>query len=51
MKKQRRWLRAALIASAVPQPPLPWTRGQRLAPTVVRGLSKLATQPLPLNQK
>ena len=51
MQKQRRWLKAAIVASAVPQPPLPWTRGQRLSSTVVRGLAPVATKPLLLNQK
>jgi hypothetical protein len=51
MQKQRRWLKAAIIASAVPQPPLPWTRSQRVAPMLVRGVVTVAAQPTPLNQK
>lgn len=51
MQKQRRWLRAAITASAVPQPPLPWTRGQRHVLTALRGLTALAPRPPTLNQK
>lgn len=46
MQKQHRWLKAAIIASAVPQPPLPWHRGQRRQPTLIRGLATLAIRPM-----
>jgi hypothetical protein len=51
MQKQRRWLKAAIIASAVPQPPMPWHRGQRRQPTIIRGLATLAIRQLPQTQR
>jgi hypothetical protein len=49
MQKQHRWLKAAIIACAVPQPPLPWTRDKRPAATQER--RPATAKPLPLSQK
>jgi hypothetical protein len=42
MKKERRWLQAALAASAQPLPALPWQRQTRRRPD---GLKTTATPP------
>jgi hypothetical protein len=46
MQKQPRWLKAALIASIIPQPPLPWHRGLRRQPAPFRTLPAVAAAPV-----
>ncbi|WP_395006224.1 hypothetical protein [Cypionkella sp.] len=36
MKKERRWLKSAIAASAEPQIVLPWARGQRRRPEAMK---------------
>lgn len=36
MKKQPRWMKSVLAASAEPQVALPWARGQRRRPTALK---------------
>ncbi|MGL5011344.1 MAG: hypothetical protein ACRC6I_15805 [Paracoccaceae bacterium] len=36
MKKERRWLKSVLAASAAPVPAMPWSRGQRRKPMALR---------------
>jgi hypothetical protein len=36
MKKERRWLKSAIAASAEPQITLPWARGQRRRPEAMK---------------
>ncbi len=49
MKKERRWLKSAIAASAEPQAAFPWTRGNRAhgttakpAPTPIKYAAKAA---------
>lgn len=36
MKKQPRWMKSAIAASAEPQVALPWARGQRRRPEALK---------------
>jgi hypothetical protein len=36
MKKDRRWLKSVISASAEPQPTLPWQRGARRKPAALK---------------
>jgi hypothetical protein len=40
MKKERRWLKSAIAASAAPQPALPWARGSRRKPAAMQALTQ-----------
>jgi hypothetical protein len=39
MKKERRWMKSAIAASAEPQVALPWTRGQRRRPEAMKAIA------------
>jgi len=39
MKKDRRWLKSAIAASAETQVVLPWARGQRSRPAAMKAVS------------
>ena len=43
MKKQPRWMKSAIAASAEPQVALPWARGQRRRPEAMAVALKAAT--------
>jgi hypothetical protein len=40
MKKERRWLAAAIAASASETVIMPWTRGARRKPAVIKAVAK-----------
>jgi hypothetical protein len=39
MKKERRWLKSAIAASADAQIVMPWTRGQRRRPEAMKSVA------------
>ncbi|MDR0809161.1 MAG: hypothetical protein LBE86_08570 [Gemmobacter sp.] len=47
MKKERRWLKSVIAASEQPLPALPWTRGVRRRPAVLKGTAAKVQLPMP----
>ena len=41
MKKERRWLKSAIAASAEVQVVMPWTRGQRQRPEAMKAITAI----------